>query len=143
MSIELPASAFQTFSLRRPHTEAFWRKATCEEANCQAFRYGWETRIDLSTELGQSQAAYIVKQSGRSFSQEREDDMITFTFTPGQPCFQASEHRVAIEREPLYIVRNGTVSTAAGQVRQHTRGADWVENFQEELGKVAEDRERG
>ena len=143
MSIELPASAFQTFSLRRPRTEAFWRKATCEEAKCQAWANGWRTTVLPDS----PQANYIRSRSGRRFVEYQDEEdfpgMAVFEFWPGQACFQASEHRVAIEREPLYVVRNGTVSTAAGQVRQHKRGVDWVENFQEELGKVAEDRERG
>lgn len=139
MRPELPASAFQTFTIKRPRTPDFWRTATCDEIECEAWRDGWETRIDLSTELGQRQAAYIVKRSGRSFSQEREGDMIIFVFTPGQRCFR--EHKVAIERDPIWIARPD--NARPDRIRKHTRGADWVENMQEEFGKVAEDRKRG
>lgn len=141
-----PPSAMQTFALRRPPGQEFWRKATCEEINCEHWRNGWETRIDVSTELGQEQAAYIIKRSGRSFSQEREsEDILCFTFTPGQPCFAAADHKVAVEREPIYLHRIGDHRTPRGAapVRRHVRGADWVENMQEELNKVAEDRKRG
>lgn len=139
----LPVSAFQTFSIRRPATPDFWRTVTCEEAKCEAWRFGWETAIDLNTELGQAQAAYIVKRSGRRFSQEREGDLIRFVFTPGQQCFR--EHKVAVEREPLFIVRPGDArgNPRPDRTRRHKRGADWVENMQEEFGKVAEDRKRG
>jgi len=137
---ELPASAFQTFSLRRPRTEAFWRRATCEEADCQAWRHGWRTTVEADS----PQANYIRSRSGRRFIESRDEGgLAVFEFWPGQPCFAASEHRVPIEREPLYVVRTGTSAVAAGEARRHTRGADWVENFSEELGKVAEDRKRG
>lgn len=139
MRPELPASAFQSFAIKRPRTPGYWRTATCEEAGCVAWRDGWETRIDLATELGQTQAAYIVKRSKRSFYQDREGDVIVFVFTPGQRCFR--EHKVPIERDPLFIVRPD--NARPDRTRRHTRGADWVENMQEEFGKIAEDRKRG
>jgi hypothetical protein len=139
---ELPIGVFQSYELRRPAGKEFWRKATCEEANCPNWQYGWETRIDLSSELGQQQAAYIVKRSGRHFSQEREGDMVVFVFTPGQECF--SEHQIAVEREPIYLKRDGDWrGNPTGNVRRHTRGQDWVEDMQEQLGRVIDDRKRG
>jgi hypothetical protein len=141
----LPAQAFQTFALVRPRRVAadFWRKATCEEYCCQYWREGWETRIDLSTELGQRQAAYIVKKSKRSFSQEREGNFITFIFTPGQTCFSADTHQVPNMREPLYLHRLGDHRSWGDRKRQHSRGVDWVEHMQEQLGRVADDRKKG
>lgn len=138
-----PNNCMQTFTLKRPHTGDFWRKATCEEYGCQHWKNGWETTVDLSTELGQSQAAYIVKRSHRSFSQERDGDMLTFTFTPGQTCFAASEHKVPNMRDPLLLHRLGDHRGPASGTRRHTRPQDWVEHMQTELGKVADDRKRG
>lgn len=142
---ELPAQAFQTFALVRPGGAKadFWRKATCEEYDCQYWKEGWETRVDLSTEIGQTQAAYIVKRSRRSFSQKREGNLLTFVFTPGQRCFGADRHVVPNMREPLYVHRLGDHRWWGSSSRRHTRGTDWVEHMQDQLGQVAEDRKRG
>ena len=139
MIAPLPSNAMQTFTLKRPPGAEFWRKATCEEIDCGHWRNGWETRIDISTELGQEQVAYIIKHSKRSYSMEREsEDIVCFTFTPGQMCFGAADHRIAIEREPLYLHRAGLATP-----RRHTRGADWMEHMHEQTDKTITLKERG
>lgn len=136
-----PAQAFQTYALERipgVHT----RPATCEQADCKFNREGWETRVDVSTELGQQQAAYITRRSGRRYSMEREGDILTFVFTPGQQCF--TQHQVSTELEPLYIVRGGDHrGNPTGFRRRHVRAVDWVEDMGEHLDKVREDKRRG
>jgi hypothetical protein len=99
--------------------------------------------VDVSTDLGKGQAAYIVKRSGRSFASAQEGVLVTFTFSAGQRCFR--EHKVATEREPLWIVRPGDArgNPRPDRTRKHVHGAEWVENMQEEFGKVADDRKRG
>lgn len=138
----IPAGAMQTYSLLRPHGPQFWRKVTCEEFGCAEFRDGWVTRLPYGSEL----VEYLISgKHGRKFTEitglrgtERE-----FAFEPGQPCFRASEHQVRIEREPLYVVRGGSLTQATGRRRQHTTGADWVDDMQATLDGVRAIKERG
>lgn len=134
--------AMQTYSLSRPRGSQFWRKATCEQIDCDAWRKGWITRLPYGSEL----VEYILAgQSRRKFAEitaigaaER-----SFLFEPGQACFQASEHRMPIEREPLYVVRGGTVQVATGRPRQFTRGVDWMDSMHEATDRVVQAKERG
>lgn len=139
----LPAQAYETFSIIRPRGQAFWRSATCDEVNCERKANGWRTVLDLNTLAGRRQATWIVDKSGRHGSIERAGDVITMTFAAGQDCFE--QHKVAIEREPLYVVRDGTATRplAGGRTYRHATGALWVENMQEDLDKVRRAREAG
>ena len=128
---KLPATAVKTYSLTAPRT-THTRPGTCAEADCPSLARGWLSVIDESTDLGQRQAAYIRRDSGRKFVEARNPLGLTeFTFDPGQACFV--EHRVPLEREPLYVVRDGDWrgnprGTAA---RIHARPEHWVEDFAE------------
>jgi hypothetical protein len=135
--------AYETFSLLRPGGPAFWRKATCDEVSCTRKANGWRTVLDLDTLAGRRQATWIVDHSGRHGSIERVGNVVTMTFAAGQDCFEP--HRVALEREPIYIVRDGGVrrEVPGGRRRVHQRGVDWVDNMQEDLDKIRTARERG
>jgi hypothetical protein len=137
------ARLYETFSLIRPDGRAFWRPATCDEVNCVRKANGWRTVLDLTTLAGRRQATWIVDESGRHGSVERVGNIITMTFAAGQDCFE--QHRTPIEREPIYVVRDGGAQRAVpnGRRRVHANGLDWVENMQEDLDKVRTARERG
>jgi len=134
----LPVGAYQTYSITAPPDTA--QKSACERANCQAWRFGWESAIDESSELGQRQAAYIRQQSGRTFREQRADAGLTvFRFESGQRCF--AEHGT---RPEIYLVRDGDHrGNPTGRQRQHTRAVDWVEDMSESLDVVRTQRERG
>lgn len=100
----LAAHQYRTFQMRAPLATHF-RAATCEEQRCPAWVHGWVTRVDLSTDLGQAQAAYIRK--GATGRQWAEDDPGVFVFPAGQTCFKQSEHRTRNDRPELYVIRNG------------------------------------
>lgn len=138
LSPQGPVQAYQTFSVRNTSDRAV--RTVCEEVYCQAWREGWESVIDESTDLGKSQAAYIRTQSGRTFREMRTEAGLTvFRFESGQRCF--AEHQT---RPELYLVRDGDFrGNPTGQRRVHTRAADWVEHMQEEFGKFDDDRRRG
>lgn len=130
----LPSSAFKTYSVRRQRDVSI--PAACEQVNCQAWRHGWESTVDESTELGRRQAAYIRGQSRRTFREQRTAAGLTvFTFASGQRCF-ANHHTVP----ETYLVRRGGTGTPA---RIHSKPSDWVEDFTEHQQQVAADRERG
>lgn len=134
----MPVGAYQTYQIRAPRDVG--AKSACEQANCQAWRYGWESSIDESTPLGQQQAAYIRAQSGRTFRElKTEAGLTVFRFEPHQRCF--AEHGT---RPEIYLVRDGDWrGNPTGRQRQHTRPADWVEDFGEHQRAIADQIERG
>jgi hypothetical protein len=100
-----------------------WRKASCEEADCAAQAYGWQTRIDLKAELGQKQAHYIRALSGRKFTEQvdPDSDTVLFLFDADQTCF--AQHQIPLERPELYVV-----DSAFGR-RIHSSGDAWVDDL--------------
>ena len=66
-----------------------------------------------------------------------------FTFEAGQTCFV--EHRVPLEREPLYVVRDGDWrgNPRGTAPRIHTRPDDWVDDFAEHQQRLADRFEQG
>jgi hypothetical protein len=131
---------YQTYAATVP-LATHYRDATCAEVDCAAHSYGWKTTVDVSTELGARQAKYITEKSGRRYTAIAEpgDYMLTFTFPAGQKCF--ATHRVLLEREPNFMIRQG-------DYRQYGRttpmnGRDWLDSFGEHQQKLREQRERG
>jgi hypothetical protein len=138
LSPQGPREAYQTFSVRsRPDRMI---KTVCEKVGCPAWRSGWESVIDESTDLGQAQAAYIRTQAGRTFREQRRGDgMTAFRFDSGQRCF--AEHQT---RPELYLVRDGDYrGNPTGRERRHANAADWMDHMQEELARFDDDRKRG
>ena len=134
----LPVGAFKTYEIRIPQ-ETHFRPGTCEEAECSMYLNGWLSKIDESTELGQKQAHYIRKQSGRKFTETRNEVGLTeFTFEPGQSCF--SQHKVRLDKPELYVVRDGDWRGSRGIIRKHSRASDWVEDFQENQQRLIDER---
>ena len=139
----LPVTAFQTFTIDRP-LETHWRVGTCAEVKCLNLTHGWWTEVDEDSTLGGMQAAYIRRDSGRRFVESKTPEGLTrFEFEAGQECF--AEHKVAVERDPLFLVRPGDhrgnpFGTAP---RVHKRPEHWVEHFAETLDGVRTVKERG
>jgi hypothetical protein len=130
---QLPAHAYKTYEIRSP-VATHYRKGTCEEAGCLAHRHGWKTTVDERTLLGQRQAHYIRKQSGRKFTEVR-NELTEFVFEAGQECF--NEHKVSLERPELYVVRGGDWrGNPTGEVRRHTSDG-WVNDFGEHQERIA------
>lgn len=131
-----PVGAYRTFEVAAP-LGTHWREGTCEEVDCEAYRLGWVTKIDIGTELGRQQAMYIIDHSGRRFVPERiGETLVEFTFEPGQKCF--ARHQVPLERDPLLIVRDGDWrGNPTGQRRLLSNVDDWVGEFQENQERIA------
>lgn len=139
----LGAADMKTYGLIAPSSTHF-RDATCDEVNCPNLERGWQTFVDESTDLGQRQAHAIRSLLGRHFTEEPGVAGGTvFTFPPGQQCFE--QHKVPLEREPLYVVRGGDWrgNPRRTPTRQHIRAEHWVEDFAEHQDGVARIRERG
>lgn len=139
----LPAGRMKTYSITSP-LPTHWRKATCAEVDCPAYASGWKSLIDESTELGQKQAHYIRKQSGRGFTEQREGALTAFVFEAGQPCFGADAHKLPTGRPELFKVRGGDWrGNPRGESRTHTRAADWVDDFANHQQALADRLARG
>ena len=108
----------------RQPADTHFRPATCAESACPHHLLGWQTLIDESGQFGQAQAAYIRRESGRQFREERMATGLTaFTFGPGQKCFR--QHRLPLER-PAVFSKDGRV----------LEGQDWVDDMREDLFKI-------
>jgi hypothetical protein len=132
-----PVSAYVTYRVVSPPDRAV--RTACEEAGCLAWRHGWETRVDESTDLGRAQADYIRTRSGRTFREQRTAEGLTvFRFEPGQRCF--AEHST---RPEIFSVRGGDWRRDLGLIRRHQRGQDWVEDFAEHQDRLSRAIEKG
>ena len=118
--------------------ETHFRPATCEEVDCQAYFGGWQTTLDESTDLGQKQAHYIRRESGRSFSEHRNSLGLTeFTFAAGQPCFRVAEHRTNIGRAPMFVVDDGE------QRYRHSSADSWVDDLRTHTEAIFDEINKG
>jgi hypothetical protein len=135
----MEAASYKTYAIHRP-LQTHWRQGTCAEKQCRGYTEGWKTRIDESTELGQGQAYYIRKESGRSFTEERDEAGLTvFTFEAGQQCFRpAKDHMIEIGKPELYVVRGGDWrGNPRKERRRHFNGDDWVDDFANHQDRLA------
>ncbi|MGW3428881.1 hypothetical protein ACWDHW_13135 [Streptomyces melanosporofaciens] len=134
----LAPGAYQTYSIASPRDTTV--RAACEQVGCEAWRHGWESAIDETTALGQQQAAYIRQKSGRTFRETKTAAGLTvFRFESGQRCF--ADHKT---RPELYAVRDGDWrGNPTGRTRQHTRAADWVEDFGEHQLRLVDQHQKG
>lgn len=138
---KLGPDAFKTYQIVAP-LKSHWRKASCEEVQCQSFARGFKSVIDTSTSLGQQQARYIENVSARVFGKTQEGSMITYVFPAGQACF--TQHRRPLEREPFYVVRDGDHrGNPRGTRPVQRRAAEWVDDFAEHQQGLADRMNRG
>ena len=125
----------KNYQLLRP-LQTHWREATCKEVDCPHWLMGWETYIDEGEGLGQMQAAYIRHESGRHFTERRDEAGLTvFTFPQGQRCFR-SNHRLPLDRMAIpRIGQEGQVRTVEGDV--------WLNDFNETTYRIGKRRQEG
>lgn len=140
----MPVQAYKTYTLASP-TATHFRPATCEEVACPNFLNGFRTRLDERTEQGMALAHYIRKESGRRFTEDRDDTGLTvFTFEPGQRCFNSADHKLPLQRPEICIVRGGDWrGNPTGQVVKHRNLDDWVEDFALHQQDIADRINRG
>lgn len=136
---------YKTYAISAP-LATHWRKASCEEIDCEHWRNGWQSIVDEKDARGMAVARYIRKESGRGFHTERlEDGRTCFIFLPGQMCFSAGSdsHRVQI-REENFILRSGDYrGNPDGRSLTFPGARDWVDDFGEHQDRIATAIERG
>jgi len=85
------------FELERPPD--YWREVSCLEIGCIRYMTGWKTILPVADIAN----IELIRRSGMGFREEREDGLVTFTFTPGQECFtgRGGGHLKAVERDAI------------------------------------------
>lgn len=136
-------AAYKTYGARMP-LSSHWRPATCEEVGCKAYRNGWVTTVDTTTDLGLRQFEYCSHDKTRSYHMQRVSlTLVKFVYKPGNRCFRSRDHRVPLERPAVLTVRGGDWRAATSQPVVHTRAEFWVEDFSGHLDSLATARQRG
>jgi hypothetical protein len=128
---------YKTYSMGAP-LKTHWRPATCEEYECNEFLKGFVITIDMTSELGQRQFAYLSKDKTRSGHMQRVSlELVKFVYGPGNRCFNWGKHIVPIGRPPLLIARGGDWrGNPERRRRVHTRVEDWVEDSATHLDRL-------
>ena len=135
----MPAASYKTYSMAMP-LATHWRPASCAEVDCDAYRNGWVSTFDISTDLGQKQHDYCSHDRTRGFSTQRVGPaLVKFIYPPGNRCFQAGDHRVPLQRPARYLVTGGDWRGNPRGVppRVHKRAEDWIEDFATHQDKIA------
>lgn len=134
------AQDYRTFQIVSP-LSTHWRPATCVEVDCAQYLNGWRVRVEgLPPEM-----LHTAKTAGRKFTElhvaEGENWLV---YEAGQACFRATEHKKLLDRQEIYIARDGDFrGNPTGQVRKHTRPEFWIEDMQENNSRVADRLQRG
>jgi len=130
---QMPAHAYTTYSVKSP-IATHWRKATCEEAGCQAHAKGWRVRKETLT----PELLHTATKSGRKYSVLSVGPGETYlVFEAGQPCFAASPPPLPVDRPELYIVRGGDWrGNPRGESRTHTKAEHWLEDLHEHTDRI-------
>jgi hypothetical protein len=138
----MPAAAYKTFQIAAP-LATHWNVVTCADAECQAHEFGWRTVIDEGTSLGQRQAHYIRKESGRKYTEERQPDGLTaFSFDAGQKCF--AQHKGRNMRPERFVERDGDHrGNPTRRRREFARPDEWVDSFATHQDRLRTIVERG
>lgn len=131
---------YRTFQIAVP-LKTHWRPATCAEVSCPQYLNGWRVRLDQLSPPMQ----HAARTSGRKFLElDVSEDEHWLVFEAGQPCFRASEHRIKLDKQEIYIARDGDYrGNPTGRVRRHTRPEFWTEEFNENQGRIEQARQQG
>jgi hypothetical protein len=130
----------QTFETRSPLATHF-RTATCEEYGCAAHERGWVTHLDESLLEHAKGAHWIRADSRMKFREERNGQLVSFTFEAGQTCFE--KHQVPVDRPAFYQVRAGDLHARGPVVRHHTSGESWMDDLHTTTDRIVTAIERG
>ena len=113
---------YQQYTIKAPLSSHF-RQAACEEVDCPQYLKGWRTRLDFLS----PRDLHTALNSGRRYVKQEVAPGETYAvYEPGQQCFQVSRHRVRLDREETFMVRD------RGQViRTHKQPGLWLEDLHE------------
>lgn len=131
---------YKTYQILSP-LSTHWRPATCAEVDCPEYVNGWRVR----TEGLPPDMVHAARTSGRRFTElDVSPTEHWLVFEAGQPCFRAQLHRQLLDKQEIFVTRDGDFrGNPTGQVRKHTRAEFWVEDMAENLDRVRAFQERG
>jgi hypothetical protein len=140
----MPAAAYRTFQIAAPLSTHFV-PARCDQVDCPEYLNGWVTAVDESTDLGQAQAHYIRHdRERRHFEQRRPDGLTEFRFPAGQRCFRSGDHKRRLEREEIFVMRDGDHrGNPLGTSPVKVGATSWVDAFGEHQEKLADEFGKG
>ncbi len=138
----MPAANYKSYQIAAP-VSTHWRPATCEEVRCEKFLGGHQLVIDETSPLGAFQASYAREDRTRAhYEGKQADGMTTFTYPPGQRCFE--EHKTRLEREERFLITGGDWrGNPRGTPAQELNAADWVDSFANHQDRLATALQRG
>lgn len=101
----LPAHMMRTHAVLAP-LRTHWRRATCEEIDCEPFLNGWGI---AKKHLTEEDVARFRRMGYRFATVQIEEGQDHLWFEAGQQCFRshAEPHMKQLDRPGLFIVRDG------------------------------------
>jgi hypothetical protein len=138
---------YKTYTISAP-LRTHWRRATCEEYECDDFLYGFVLTIDTTTDLGMRQLEFVRYDKSRKGSIQRlSEQIIKVTYGPGNQCFEPkrSTHRVPVGRPPFFLVHGGDWrgNPRGTETLVHRRPVDWVDDCATNQIRIADVHKRG
>lgn len=133
-------SDYKTYQIVSP-LSTHWERATCQQVNCPDYQNGWRVKLEgLPPEM-----AHAARNSGRKYAEmEVSQNEHWLVFEAGQPCFRAAEHRRLLDKQEIFIARDGDFrGNPTGNVRRHTSPEFWLEDFAEHQDKLARQIQQG
>lgn len=97
-----PPNAYETFRVAQP-LSTHYRRATCAEIDCKAYREGWTFKLDQID----AQMMHVIKQSGKRYRRQELGNDVYLVFEPGQACFAARSHTIPLQRPPFFFRGKG------------------------------------
>lgn len=135
-----PPEAYKTYRMVSPPSHR--RPATCAEAECKWWKNGWTSILDVSDPNQARMANWIRLHSQRHFTVHQAENTVTFTFQPGQNCF--NKHTVPYKPH-LFLVQGGDWrgNPRGVPVVRHSGVQAWVDDFGENQQAIRDRVERG
>lgn len=135
-----PAWAYRTYRMLSPASHR--RRASCEEVECERWRRGWLTALDITIPAHAEAATWIRMKSGRHYTMQETGSAVTFTFPPGQTCFAA--HTIPYKPH-LFLVQGGDWrgNPRGVPVVRHSGVQAWAEDFAENQQEIIDRIGRG
>lgn len=121
----MPTHLYKTFGIRTP-AKTHYRRATCAEYDCAAYKNGWQLRVESLT----PDLLYLARNAGRRYTEVavREGETL-LVFEAGQSCFAETTHQIPLDRPEFYFVGRGDYRSFSTRKAQQLPPGDWVEQF--------------
>jgi hypothetical protein len=137
---ELGPEHYKSYSLSAP-LKSHWKKATCEEYECDEFVYGYVLTLYTGDSMFEERYYYLTHDKTRKHSMQRVSDAcIKFIYGPGNDGMGQvhAEHRVPIGRPPFLIVAEGDFRGNPRGTRPlfHRRVEDWIDDSANQFDRL-------